>query len=122
MGTFLPCGQPSQYTEADLLTFLQSRRGLLDGVCISGGEPLLQAELPQLLEQIKAMGYLVKLDTNGSFPERLQRLAEQGLVDYVAMDIKKQSVPLWRGLRGRGALLAPGAAERSVFAARRAAL
>ena len=47
------------------------RRGLLDGVCISGGEPLLQAELPQLLEQIKAMGYLVKLDTNGSQPEKL---------------------------------------------------
>ena len=87
-GDLLLCGQPSQYTEAQLLAFLQKRRGLLDGVCISGGEPLLQAELPQLLEKIKAMGYLVKLDTNGSFPKRLQRLAEQGLVDYVAMDIK----------------------------------
>ena len=84
----LPCGQPSQYSEAELLGFLQKRRGLLDGVGISGGEPLLQEELPQLLEKIKAMGYCVKLDTNGSFPEQLQQLVAENLVDYVAMDIK----------------------------------
>lgn len=71
-----------------MLGFLQKRRGLLDGVCISGGEPLLQEELPQLLEKIKAMGYCVKLDTNGSFPEQLQQLVAENLVDYVAMDIK----------------------------------
>lgn len=113
-GDLLPCGQPSQYTEADLLAFLQSRRGLLDGVCISGGEPLLQAELPQLLEQIKAMGYLVKLDTNGSFPERLQRLAEQGLVDYVAMDIKS-SPSNYGAACGVGALYWPQVQRSAEF-------
>ena len=113
-GDLLPCGQPSQYTEADLLAFLQSRRGLLDGVCISGGEPLLQAELPQLLEQIKAMGYLVKLDTNGSFPERLQRLAEQGLVDYVAMDIKS-SPSRYGAACGVGALYWPQVQRSTAF-------
>ena len=60
----------------------------MDGVCITGGEPLLQKELPKLLEQIKALGFLVKLDTNGSFPEILAELIRRGLVDYVAMDIK----------------------------------
>lgn len=84
----LACGQPGQYTEHALLEFLDSRRNLLDGVCISGGEPLLQKELPQLLQQIKNMGYLVKLDTNGAFPERLEPLLRQGVVDYVAMDVK----------------------------------
>ena len=113
-GDLLPCGQPSQYTEADLLAFLQSRRGRLDGVCISGGEPLMQAELPQLLEQIKAMGYLVKLDTNGSFPERLQHLAEKGLVDYVAMDIK--SSPSRYGTAcGVGALYWPQVQRSAAF-------
>lgn len=68
--------------------FLTRRQGLLDGVCVSGGEPLLHPQLPQLLETIKALGYLVKLDTNGSFPQRLRELWKFGLVDYVAMDIK----------------------------------
>lgn len=74
--------------EDELLAFLQKRKGLLDGVCITGGEPTLQKELPQLLQKIKAIGYYVKLDTNGSRPEVLKALAEAGLVDYVAMDIK----------------------------------
>ena len=60
----------------------------MDGVCITGGEPLLQKELPVLLRQIKALGYQIKLDTNGSFPDRLKELVAEGLVDYVAMDIK----------------------------------
>lgn len=111
-GDLLPCGQSSQYTEADLLAFLQSRQGLLDGVCISGGEPLMQEDLPQLVEQIKAMGYLVKLDTNGSFPERLQQLVEQGLVDYVAMDIKS-SPSQYGAACGVGALYWPQV-QRSV--------
>lgn len=68
--------------------FLTRRQGLLDGVCVSGGEPLLQPQLPQLLETIKTLGFLVKVDTNGSFPQRLQELWKLGLVDYVAMDIK----------------------------------
>lgn len=71
-----------------LLTFLKKRVGLLDAVCITGGEPTLQKNLAELLRQIKALGYLVKLDTNGSRPAVLKALVEEGLVDYVAMDIK----------------------------------
>ncbi len=72
----------------DFFSFLQGRRGILDGVAVTGGEPLLQPELPAFLRQIKDMGFQVKLDTNGSFYERLRELVEKGLVDYVAMDIK----------------------------------
>ena len=78
----------AQYSEEELFTFLKKRRGLLDGVCITGGEPLLQPDIKEFIQKIKALGYLVKLDTNGSFPEKLQELIEEGLVDYVAMDIK----------------------------------
>ena len=79
---------PEEITPEVLLTFLEKRKGLLDGVCITGGEPTLQPELPQLLERIKALGYPVKLDTNGSNPAMLGMLLAQGLVDYVAMDVK----------------------------------
>ncbi|MCR5090489.1 MAG: anaerobic ribonucleoside-triphosphate reductase activating protein [Oscillospiraceae bacterium] len=72
----------------EVLRFLESRRGLLDGVCVTGGEPLLHLELPDFLRRMKDMGYLVKLDTNGFFPERLRAVAEEGLTDMVAMDIK----------------------------------
>ena len=72
----------------ELLAFLKSRRGLLEGVCVSGGEPTLQPGLEALLREIKALGFAVKLDTNGSRPAVLKRLVEQGLVDYVAMDVK----------------------------------
>ena len=71
-----------------LLRFLESRKGLLDGVCITGGEPTLQKALPDLLAKIKAMGFLAKLDTNGYRPEVLKDLIDGGLVDYVAMDVK----------------------------------
>ena len=70
------------------LAFLDKRKGLLDAVCVSGGEPTLSPELEELLAGIKARGFLVKLDTNGSRPALLRRLVEAGLVDYVAMDIK----------------------------------
>ena len=85
----------------ELLDFLRKRVGLLDGVCITGGEPTLQPELPQLLREIKALGYPVKLDTNGSRPEVLKALAEEGLLDYVAMDIKNgpASYPETAGMR-----------------------
>ena len=73
--------------DAELLRFLKKRQGLLDGVAITGGEPLLR-DLTPLLEEIKALGYPVKLDTNGTHPERLRGLIEAKLVDYVAMDIK----------------------------------
>jgi len=70
------------------LAFLKKRRGLLDGVCVSGGEPTLCPELPELLREIKSLGYAVKLDTNGSRPRILKELVTMGLVDYVAMDVK----------------------------------
>ena len=84
----LGVGFPPLMNDGELLAFLEKRKGILDGVCITGGEPLMQKELPQLLEKIKELGYPVKLDTNGSFPEALEMLIDRGLVDYVAMDIK----------------------------------
>ena len=74
--------------EQELLAFLKKRKGLLDGVCITGGEPTLQPGLEDLLRSIKELGYPVKLDTNGYRPEVLEKLVGEGLVDYVAMDIK----------------------------------
>jgi len=74
-------------SKEEVLAFLKKRRGLLDGVCITGGEPTLYPELPELISEIRALGYLVKLDTNGSHPEMLKSLYKQGLLDYVAMDI-----------------------------------
>ena len=79
---------PDALTEEALLAFLEKRKGLLDGVCITGGEPTLQPGLEDLIVRIKEMGYLVKLDTNGGRPEVLKTLVEKGLIDYVAMDIK----------------------------------
>ena len=75
-------------SQAEVLAFLAKRKGILDGVCITGGEPLLQAGLGAFLQEVKAMGFAVKLDTNGSLPTRLKELVGAGLVDYVAMDIK----------------------------------
>ena len=73
----------------EVLAYLQKRRGILDGVCITGGEPTLQPDLPAFLGRLHAMGYAVKLDTNGTNPDLLRRLIADGLVDYVAMDIKQ---------------------------------
>lgn len=74
--------------EAELLSFLKKRQGLLEGVCITGGEPTLHADLPALLQKIRNLGFAVKLDTNGYRPEVLRTVVESGLVDYVAMDVK----------------------------------
>ena len=74
--------------DAGLLDFLRRRQGLLDGVAVTGGEPLLRSDLPPLLRAVKDLGYAAKLDTNGSHPAVLRSLVEEGLVDYVAMDIK----------------------------------
>ena len=74
--------------EERFFAFLKKRKGILDGVCVTGGEPLLQADIEAFLQKIKELGFLVKLDTNGSFPEKLKDLVEKKLVDYVAMDIK----------------------------------
>ena len=74
--------------EKEVLTFLSRRKGLLEGVCVTGGEPLLQPDLEDFIRRVKEMGYRVKLDTNGSMPERLEALLATGLIDYVAMDVK----------------------------------
>ena len=84
----LEANAPAVLTLEDWHAFLNKRRAVLDGVCITGGEPLLRPDLDAFLYEIKERGYAVKLDTNGSFPQRLRPLVEKGLVDYVAMDIK----------------------------------
>lgn len=76
------------FSEEEVFAFLEKRRGILDGVCITGGEPTLQKDLPDFLRKVKALGYLVKLDTNGTNPKMLEALLEEGLLDYIAMDIK----------------------------------
>lgn len=75
-------------SEENFFAFLEKRKGLTDGVCITGGEPLLQKDILPFIKRIKEMGFLVKLDTNGSYPAALKALVEEGLLDYVAMDIK----------------------------------
>ena len=92
-------GGEVEISREELLTFLKKRQGVLDGVCITGGEPLMNREVADLAREIKSLGYLVKLDTNGSYPERLGEMLSSGLVDYVAMDIKKQPRGLPKGLR-----------------------
>lgn len=79
---------PDEIPESELFAYLQKRRGVLDGVCVTGGEPLLQPGLEDFLGRVRALGLSVKLDTNGTFPKRLRSLVGAGLVDYVAMDIK----------------------------------
>lgn len=79
---------PEGLSVEELLAFLKKRVGLLDGVCITGGEPTLQNDMEDLVRAIKDLGYLVKLDTNGTRPQVVKELAEKKLIDYVAMDIK----------------------------------
>jgi pyruvate formate lyase activating enzyme len=79
---------PCSAGEIGVYDFLQARKGFLDGVVISGGEPTLQDDLPTLCERVKDLGYPVKLDTNGSRPRVIQELIQNNLVDYLAMDIK----------------------------------
>lgn len=76
------------FSEDEILSYLNKRKGILDGVCISGGEPLLQPDIFEFIRKIKNLGLLVKLDTNGSYPDKLKEAIYRGLVDYVAMDIK----------------------------------
>ncbi len=76
------------YSWDEIIGFLNRRKGLLDGVCITGGEPLLHPQIDSLIRTIHSMGFMVKLDTNGSYPDHLKDLVRSGCVDYVAMDIK----------------------------------
>ena len=78
--------------ETEVLEYLKKRKGLLDGVCVSGGEPTLNPDLPKFIEKIKNIGYSVKLDTNGTNPDMVKSLYANGLVDYFAMDIKNDRV------------------------------
>ena len=74
--------------EKEVFKYLEKRKGILDGICITGGEPLLQKDIEDFITKVKEMGFKVKLDTNGSSPSKLKRLLDKGLLDYVAMDIK----------------------------------
>ncbi len=76
------------YTDQYILDYLKKRIGILDGICITGGEPLMHKDLPEFIKKVKKLGFLVKLDTNGSYPEILEQLINDGNIDYVAMDIK----------------------------------
>lgn len=88
--------------ESEVFSLLQKRRGVLDGICVSGGEPLMMPDLGDFLARVKEMGYAVKLDTNGSYPDRLAALIDRGLIDMVAMDIKNspEKYPLTTGIQG----------------------
>ena len=92
---------PPIMEEEELFAFLEKRKGLLDGVAFTGGEPCLQKNLPDLMKRVKQMGYSIKLDTNGNHPDMLRRMMEEGLLDYVAMDIKNSpdKYALTAGLR-----------------------
>ena len=82
-----PAGQPS-ISEEEVLSYLKKRQGILQGVCVTGGEPTLQKDLKEFLQKIKEYGYPIKLDTNGYMPGVLWNLLQEHLIDYVAMDIK----------------------------------
>ena len=74
--------------ESEVFEHLKKRQGILDGIAITGGEPLLQGDIEEFLRKVRESGFAIKLDTNGSFPEKLESIIENGLCDYVAMDIK----------------------------------
>ena len=100
-----------EFSQDDFFAFLRKRQGLLEGVAITGGEPLLHPDMPEFIEKIRAQGYAVKLDTNGAFPERLAAILDAGLADYVAMDIKNSPAKYERTAGVTGIL---PAVERSV--------
>ena len=93
--------QEPPVSEDEVFAHLNKRVGMLDGVCLTGGEPLLQKDLDVFLQKVKQLGYLVKLDTNGSMPAQLKQLIDNGLVDYVAMDLKncREKYPLTCGVK-----------------------
>ena len=101
-------------TEEEFFSFLQKRRGILEGVCVTGGEPTLQPDLPDFIRKIKSMGYAVKLDTNGYRPDVLKALVAEGLLDYVAMDIKN-SLPRYGETAGIPTLRTAPIEESAAF-------
>jgi pyruvate formate lyase activating enzyme len=81
-------GNITEIPEEDILSFLEKRKKLIDGLVISGGEPLLQKDLKNFCKKVKKLSYKIKIDTNGSYPEKLKELIDEKLIDYIAMDIK----------------------------------
>ncbi len=105
-----------EYYPEEVLAFLATRKGKLGGIAITGGEPLMQADIDEFIIKVRGLGFKVKLDTNGTYPDRLQDLLSRKLVDYVAMDIKS-SPEKWAktvGLSGDGARLLFGKTLRSM--------
>ena len=98
----LVLGEADLIPEEEVFSFLEKRKNVLEGLVISGGEPLLQEDLEDFILKVKQMGYLVKIDTNGTCPHQLHHLLEQHLVDYVAMDIKapREKYPKLSGVHG----------------------
>jgi len=84
----LDMNAPAVMEDDELLRFLKGRQGLLDGVAITGGEPMLRKDLPELLKKIRELGFMIKIDTNGNHPDLLKGIVSEGLADYIAMDIK----------------------------------
>lgn len=78
----------AEISKDELAAFLEKRKGLLDGICLTGGEPLLQRDAKEFIAFLRSFGFKIKLDTNGAFPERLKEIIDERLVDYIAMDIK----------------------------------
>ena len=81
-------GKVETISEEEVISFLEKRKGLLEGLVISGGEPLMQKDIVQFAEKVKKLGYLIKIDTNGMYPDKLRQLIDKKLIDYIAMDIK----------------------------------
>ncbi|MFW6121113.1 MAG: anaerobic ribonucleoside-triphosphate reductase activating protein [Petrotogales bacterium] len=84
----LVLGKAKEIPEEEIFSFLKKRKGLLEGLVISGGEPFLQEDIVDFMEKIKKLGYLIKIDTNGTFPEKLKEVMDKKLVDYLSMDVK----------------------------------
>jgi len=85
-------GKAELISEEEILSFLKLRKGMLDGLVISGGEPLLQEDIVDFTKKVKDLGYSIKIDTNGMYPEKLKELIDKKLVDYVSMDVKAPKV------------------------------
>lgn len=83
-------GDVETYPQEEIFSFLEKRKGKLEGLVITGGEPLLQEDIVDFTGKVKKLGYLIKIDTNGTYPEKLKELIDKKLVDYIAMDVKAQ--------------------------------
>lgn len=92
---------PELISEDEIFSYLNKRKGILDGICITGGEPLLQADIIPFMKRVRELGLQIKLDTNGAYPDKLKEIIELGLVDYIAMDIKnsKEKYALTTGVK-----------------------